>query len=331
MRRRELLTLAPGLALASGDAGWVKSSRNPMLSLGSAGEFDSQNIFAPCIVKQGGRYFLFYSGGPSGPGNGGDFVRYQIGLALSSDGESWRKTAKPLLPLGQRDDFHATPAVLRNPDGTLRREGGKWHMVYCGNRADDVEYATSPDGLAWTKDARSPIYRRAYAPHAVAVGDEVRLYYIHKPGGEGAARRPWEVHLATGRDLASLRPWAHNPVLTISQPWEKGALFYPYVIREGRTWVLFYASYWDRKDPRDKTQYTAIGLATSSDGLRWTKHAANPILTPIPGSPYESVYNSSQSVIRDGDHYKMYYAARIDMAHKYYSICLARKQGSLLR
>ena len=99
-----------------------------MLSLGSAGEFDSQNIFAPCIVKQGGRYFLFYSGGPSGPGNGGDFVRYQIGLALSSDGESWRKTAKPLLPLGQRDDFHATPAVLRNPDGTLRREGGKWHM-----------------------------------------------------------------------------------------------------------------------------------------------------------------------------------------------------------
>ena len=63
---------------------------------------------------------------------------------------------------------------------------------------------------------------------------------------------------------------------------------------------------------------------------RWTKHQRNPILTPIPGSPYESIYNSSQSVIRDGDHYKMYYATRIDMIHKYYSICMARKPGKIL-
>jgi predicted GH43/DUF377 family glycosyl hydrolase len=71
-------------------------------------------------------------------------------------------------------------------------------------------------------------------------------------------------------------------------------------------------------------------VAVSKDGIRWTKHERNPILTPIPGSPYESVYNSSQSVIRDGDHYKMYYATRIDMIHKYYAICMARKSGKIL-
>jgi predicted GH43/DUF377 family glycosyl hydrolase len=101
-------------------------------------------------------------------------------------------------------------------------------------------------------------------------------------------------------------------------------------MKEDDTWIMFYASYWDKKDPNDTKGYTAIGMATSRDGLRWSKHERNPILTPIPGSPYESVYNSSQSVIRDGDHYKMYYATRIDMIHKYYAICMATKPGRLL-
>jgi hypothetical protein len=34
-------------------------------------------------------------------------------------------------------------------------------------------------------------------------------------------------------------------------------------------------------------------------------------------------------VIWDGDHYKLYYATRIDMIHKYYSICLAQKYGKI--
>jgi predicted GH43/DUF377 family glycosyl hydrolase len=300
-----------------------------MLSLGKAGDFDSQNIFAPSIVKENGRYFLFYSGGPFGPANAADFVKYRIGLALSNDGETWRKTGQPLLPLGVRDDFHATPALLRNPDGTLHKPGGLWHMAFCGNRADDVELATSPDGLRWTKDSRSPIFRRAYSPNLLRVGNEFRMYYIHKPGLGGGDRRPWEIHLAIGPDLFSLRPHSANPVLTISQPWERGALFYPYVIREDNRWVLLYAAYWNR-DPAARINYTAIGIASGPDGLRWTKSDANPILTPIPGSAYESAYNSSQSVIRDGGHYKLYYATRIDTDHKYYAICLARKQGKLL-
>jgi predicted GH43/DUF377 family glycosyl hydrolase len=328
MRRRELLFLACNPAFAAkADSEWIKSDKNPMLTLGREGDFDSQNIMSPAIVKESGQYFLFYSGGPLGPRNGGELIKYQLGLALSRDGETWKKTGKPLLPLGERDNFHVTPALLRNPDGALHKERALWHMVYCGNRENDVEYATSSDGLQWTKSPRSPIYRRAYAPSLVQVGSEIRMYYIHSPED----KRPWEVHLATGRDLFSLKPHPANPMLKVSQAWEKNALFYPYVIREGNTWILFYASYWDRKNPEDRKTRTAIGIATSADGLRWTKHEGNPILTPIDGSPYESVYNSSQSVIRDGDHYKMYYATRIDMVHKYYSICLARKPGGILK
>jgi len=314
-------------AKTNGDA-WVKSPKNPMLRLGSADAFDSQNILSPAIAKDGGRYFLFYAGGPSGPGNGSEFVRYQLGLALSDDGETWTKTGQPLLPLGERDDFQVTPALLRNPEGELLRPDGVWHMVYCGNRADDVEHATSRDGVKWEKDLRNPIFKAAYAPNLVQTGEELRMYYIHKPAPPGGKPGPWEIHLASGKDFHSFKPHPANPMLTVSQPWEKGALFYPYVLRENGTWVMFYAAYW-KNHPASKSA-TAIGMATSRDGIQWTKIDANPVLTPTPGSSYDSIYTSSQSVLRDGDVYKMYYGARVDMIHKYFAIGLATRRGPLV-
>jgi predicted GH43/DUF377 family glycosyl hydrolase len=308
-------------------ASWQKSSANPILSLGPEGAFDSQNIFAPAVAKDGGQYYLFYSGGPSGPKNGGAFVRYQLGLARSHDGVRFTKQPEPLLPLGHRDNFHATPALLRTPDGGLCQPQRTWHMVYCGNRADDVEHATSRDGLIWNKDARSPVFRRAYAPNLLQVGGAIWMYYVHKPRADVGPAPPWEIHLATGADWYSLQPHPANPMLTLGQSWERGHLFYPYVLQERGAWVMFYASYWSARPAR-----TAIGMARSPDGLRWEKHAANPVVTPTTESAFDSNYTSSQSVLHDGDHYKMYYAARnreVQM-HKYYAICLATKRGPLL-
>ena len=306
-------------------SGWIKSPHNPVLSLGDDGNFDSQNIFAPAVAKHAGRYFLFYAGGPSGPAIGGEFVRYQLGLALSEDGIHFKKTGQPLLPLGMRDNFHATPALLRTPEGGLDLSGGKWQMVYCGNRADDIEYATSKDGLTWVKDPRSPIFRSAYAPTLIRTPDEVRMYYVHKPPERDGRTHPWEIHLATGRELTSLEPHPDNPILRISQDWERRALFYPYVLRHGGAWAMFYAAYWTPGPAGE--QRTAIGTAASDDGIHWTKSPRNPVLTPTPGSPYDSRYASSQAVIRDGDHWKMYYASRIDMQHKYFAIGLATRRG----
>ncbi len=315
------------VSLSHGDD-WVKSPKNPMLSLGKGDAFDSQNIFAPSIAKDGGKYFLFYAGGPSGPRNGGELVRYQIGLALSADGETWTKTGKPLLPLGERDNFHATPSLLRNPAGDLLKINGVWHMVFCGNRADDVELATSRDGLNWEKDSRSPIFKSAYAPNLVQVEGELRMYYISKPPRADGKPVPWEVHLATGKDFYSLKPHTANPVLKVSQPWEKGALFYPYVLREKDAWLMFYGAYWTQH-PIGKGA-TAMGMARSSDGVQWTKNPDNPVLTPTVGSTYDSVYTSSESVIRDGDIWRLFYGGRIDAIHKYFSIGQATKRGPLV-
>lgn len=322
-----LLCILYAVITASADD-WVKSPKNPMLSLGTGDAFDSQNLFAPCVVKDGGKYFMYYAGGPSGPGNGKDFVGYQLGLALSDDGETWTKTGKPLLPHGEQDDFHATPALLRDPSGNLLKIDGVWHMLYCGNRADYIDHATSRDGLTWEKDPRNPIYKTGYAPHIVQVDGEVRLYFIAKPRPIDGKRVPWEVRMVTGKDIHSLKGKAAVTVLQISQPWEKDAFFYPYVLREGETWLMFYAAYWTQH-PKGANS-TAIGVAKSSDGIHWIKNPANPVLTPTVGSGHDSVYTSSQSVIRDGDVWRMYYAGRIDKIHKYFSIGGATKRGTLL-
>jgi predicted GH43/DUF377 family glycosyl hydrolase len=232
------------------------------------------------------------------------------------------------MPLGERDNFHATPSLLRDAAGNLLKIDGVWHMVFCGNRADDVEHATSRDGMKWEKDPRSPIFKSAYAPNLVQMDGELRMYYIRKPKNKDGKAVPWEVQLATGKDFYSMKEHQANPVLTVSQPWERGALFYPYVMREDGTWVMFYASYW--KTAPVKKQCTAIGLATSADGIAWTKNPANPVLKPTVGSTYDSVYTSSESVIRDADGYRLYYGGRVDMIHKYFSIGMATKKGKLV-
>ncbi len=307
---------------------WVKSRNNPMISLGAPGSFDCQNIMSPCVVKDGKRYLMIFAGGALDKDKNGDWARYQLSLATSDDGEHWTKTGKTLFPLGERDDFHVTPALLRDPEGNLKKRDGIWHLIYCANRADDVDHATSHDGMTWEKDPKSPIFKKAYAPAILEVDGELRMYYTHKPPHPGKPRIPWEIHLATGKDIYSLKPHASNPVLSISQDWEAQVNIYPYVLREGKTWVMFYAAYW--KDSPQKTTDTAIGMATSPDGVKWTKFAGNPVLTPTQGSKYDSRYCSSQCVFHDGDHYKMYYAARVDMEHKYYAIGLATLKGKLL-
>jgi hypothetical protein len=91
---------------------------------------------------------------------------------------------------------------------------------------------------------------------------------------------------------------------------------------------MFYAAYWNNRLPQG--QPTAIGMATSPDGKTWKKNASNPVFTPQPGSTFDSLYTSSQAIVRDGEGYKMYYASRIDMIHKYYAIGLATRHGKLL-
>ena len=70
-----------------------------------------------------------------------------------------------------------------------------------------------------------------------------------------------------------------------------------------------------------------IGLATSEYGIEWEKADA-PFLVPNPESDWDSIYCSNTSIVIEPDgRYKLYYASRIDMQHKYFAIGLAVREG----
>jgi len=201
---------------------WVKHADNPLLSRGEKGTFDHFNIHAPMAVYHNGEYWIFYSGGPCGPPED-QYIKYQLSLAKSSDGIKFEKIGKPILPLGERDNFHTCMAVLRNSDGTLLLEDGLWKAWYNGNRENDLELVTSVDGIHWEKHPASPVTTAAYSPTIIKDGKLYRMWYtIGTYGG-------FDIAYAESKDGIN---WEHRkePVLKRGSGWDSYNVLYPHVL-----------------------------------------------------------------------------------------------------
>ncbi|HET8647094.1 MAG TPA: hypothetical protein VFO85_16475, partial [Vicinamibacteria bacterium] len=78
--------------------------------------FDSMAAFGACVMREGGRHLMWYTGwngddAPAGPGRARP-VHHRIGLALSADGVRWQKQAGAaelgaVLGLGAAEAFDA--------------------------------------------------------------------------------------------------------------------------------------------------------------------------------------------------------------------------------
>ena len=93
----------------------------------------------------------------------------------------------------------------------------------------------------------------------------------------------------------------NNPVLSKSVAgWDRTAVGVPMVWKEGDTWYMLF-----RGTPSDQVE-DATGLATSSDGITWTKYTNNPVLT---GSAGEWDENGAEvwGLIKVGATYYVYY------------------------
>ncbi|MFP4345539.1 MAG: glycosyl hydrolase family 32 [Anaerolineales bacterium] len=114
-------------------------------------------------------------------------------------------------------------------------------------------------------------------------GPDYHLFFLQAPRALGdPERRHW--HVSVGHAVSQdLRSWTLLPDALRPSP-EGSAAFDSYttwtgsVIRHAGLWYLFYTG--GRRDEEGKIQ--RVGLATSTDLLRWDKHPANPLLTPDP-------------------------------------------------
>jgi hypothetical protein len=128
---------------------------NPVLELGELGAFDDSGVTTSCLVAEGGRRYLWYTGWARGVS-----VPFYLfaGCAVSDDGgESYRRVSRA--PLLERND--ADPLLTASP--WVLVDDGRWRMWYVSGeewaRVDGeplhryhVRYAESDDGLSWRRE-----------------------------------------------------------------------------------------------------------------------------------------------------------------------------------
>ena len=138
-----------GAATSTDLLNWTKYASNPVLEVGSSGEWDDYHVGWPEVEYDGSTFHMYYTG-YSG-------TYYQIGYATSTDGFSFtRYASNPVIARGASGDFdyyHAHVATVAEYDGEL-------HMWYGGRSSGSgdrrIGHATSTDWVTWTKDPDNP-------------------------------------------------------------------------------------------------------------------------------------------------------------------------------
>lgn len=159
----------------------------------------------------------------------------------------------------------------------LAREG-RYHVWFSqmfppGGRTA-LGYATSPDGLSWTKHLGNPVLAMDGGEvHRPCVMEHAGVLYCFAVQDQCAARgsstmRRW----ASGNGV----DWTDERVVMVGdQAWEEGTLCNMAVVVDERgVWRMLYT----RSDETGGHIEGYFGYAWSEDGVSWTKHEANPVI-----------------------------------------------------
>jgi len=197
------------------------------------------DINRPAILKRGDEYHMWYTGQAK--------KRSWIGYATSADGITWKRLSdKPVLSANKPWEKVAImcPHVIWDEQTKL------FHMWYSGGEQyepDAIGYATSPDGLTWTKHEANPVFKsdpdvawekqKVTACQVVKQGDWHLMFYIGFRDVDHA-----QIGLARSKD--GVRNWQRHPANPIVRPgpnkWDHDACYKPYAIFDGRKWLLWY-------------------------------------------------------------------------------------------
>lgn len=220
----------------------------PVIVLGpdpATGWEDDMN--RPVVVRHAGLYHMWYTG-QSGRGS-------RIGYATSADGKTFRRMSdRPVLApeaAWERADLMC-PHVLWDEQLKCYR---MWYSAGERNEPDAIGYATSFDGLRWTRWVSNPIFRpdpqygwekhKVTACQVVRQGDWHVMFYI------GFRDEPHaQIGIARSRD--GITDWQRHPANPILRPgankWDHDACYKPYAILDGTRWLLWYNGRHDSKE-----------------------------------------------------------------------------------
>ena len=259
MRKFVISSLVTSLIILTGSilsaqTVWTKYEGNPVLPKGPAGSWDDADVFFPEVILDGSTFKMWYGG------YGG--TRQRIGYAESSDGITWTKHASnPVLdvgPPGSWDDQEVVP-------GAVVFDGSSYKMWYWGNGNFRTGYATSPDGITWTKHASNPVMDLgpSGAWDSEGVGGNSVLFNgsMYELWYNGLMQPIFQIGYATSFDGIDWTKYETNPVLDLSEEagdWDDADVDVAIgaVLFDGTTYRMWYDSF-------DGANSASIGYATA--------------------------------------------------------------------
>ncbi len=242
---------------------WEKFVGNPVLGPADPGLWDSLYRGQVALIEEGGIYKMWYSGGSSdGP--------WQTGYATSLHGFDWDiYPDNPVLTVGAPGSWDE-----QESDGpTVIKDGATYKMWFhgcnSGNLKCSIGYATSSDGIAWSKYAGNPVLEPTTGewdasglswPRVIKNGITYHMWYL----SDG------KLGYATSLDGVHWNKSSSNPVLSVG--WDGPLSGPPGILLENGIYKMWLHSGSIAGGTR------GFGYAESTDGIHWNQPVTNPLL-----------------------------------------------------
>lgn len=271
---------------------WVKYENNPVLG----GDYGT--CFDLSVLREGDTYRMWFSWRP----------KKSVALTESKDGINW---SEPVIVLGPNEQSGWEVDI--NRPSVVKREDG-YHMWYTGQtwKPDHsyIGYATSPDGMQWTRRSNQPVMKPEAAWEKVALmcpdvmwDESMQIFRMWYSGGE--IYEPNAIGYATSNDGIHWDKHIDNPVFSCdpNNLWEQHKTTACQVVPYKGGFAMFYVGFRDE-------DYAQIGLAWSADGItNWKRHPLNPIIKPDPGV-WDADANYKPYAIYEEDSWVLWYNGR---------------------
>ncbi len=274
-------------ATSSDGSSWTRARSGQPVLEGTSGAFDEHGVSAPHVVYDpadtAAPYRMWYAGQGA--------VYGAIGYATSIDGITWTKRddagtpalTDPVLMHGQAGSADSFSAG----DPTVLKDGATWKLWYTGDDSSKkrIAYATSADGVTWTKGgkviapedpgANANYSFGAFAPSVFKTGPaNYRMLLTGRKLVSGSTFQTKVMDASSSDGITWTAPSPSVNPAGNSSKFDYSNLDAPHVLHDpgagSASYKLYYAG---NTIDSSGNFHTRIGYATSSDGNSFGKVA----------------------------------------------------------